>query len=190
MAHLVERVGPFCPVVVRDPFLALVGSIIHQQVSMSAAAAIRRRLCGLCDHRLTPAGVLRLSTADLRGAGLSRQKAEYVGNVAEAFATGTLTAARLRRMPDEEVIGATTAIKGVGRWTAEMLLIFCLERPDVWPVDDFGLRKAARNFFGLPEAPTPAALRDLGDPWRPYRSYATWYLWRSLEGPLVPAVSG
>jgi DNA-3-methyladenine glycosylase II len=190
LARLIERVGPFCPVVTRDPFLALVGSVIHQQVSMSAAAAIHRRLRGLCDQRLTPAGVLRLDPADLRGAGLSRQKAEYVHNVAAAFATRTLTAAKLRRMSDEEVIGAATAVKGVGRWTAEMLLIFCLERPNVWPVDDFGLRKAVRNFFGLTEIPAPAAIRDLADPWRPYRSYATWYLWRSLEGPRMPSVSG
>jgi DNA-3-methyladenine glycosylase II len=189
LAQLIKRIGPFCPVVTHDPFLALVGSVLHQQVSMSAAAAIQRRLRALCDHRLTPARILRWSTSDLRGAGLSRQKAEYVRNIAEAFSTRQLTARKLRRMSDDEVVAAATAIKGVGRWTAEMLLIFCLERPDVWPMDDFGLRKAVQNLLGLAELPRPAAIRNLADPWRPYRTHATWYLWRSLDGPRPPAVT-
>jgi DNA-3-methyladenine glycosylase II len=190
LARLIERIGPYCPVITSDPLVALVGSIIHQQVSMSAAAAIRRRLRKLCGGRLTAPRILRMSVEELRAVGLSRQKAAYVRNIAEAFVVHTLTAARLRRMSDDEVIAATTALKGVGRWTAEMLLIFCLERPDIWPVDDFGLRKAAQLFFGLSEMPTPAAIRHLADPWRPYRSYATWYLWRSLDGPIAPRISG
>jgi DNA-3-methyladenine glycosylase II len=138
---------------------------------------------------VTPRALLALDVATLRGVGLSRQKTEYVHILAEAFATRSLTAAKLRRMNDDEVIAATTALKGIGRWTAEMLLIFCLERPDVWPVDDLGLRKAVQNFFAFKETPPARDIRDLADPWRPYRSYATWYLWRSLEGPLMPGVN-
>lgn len=157
---------------------------------MSAAAAIQRRLRAACGGRVTPAALLCLDGEALRALGLSRQKAEYVRNVADAFSSRQLTAARLRRMTDEEVIAATTAIRGVGRWTAEMLLIFCLERPDVWPVDDFGLRTAVGRFLGLSETPPPSAIRDVADPWRPYRSYATWYLWRSLQGPVAPRIGG
>ena len=157
---------------------------------MPAAATIRKRVQALCPRgRFTSAALLALTEAELRGAGLSRQKAAYVRNVADAFASRTLTPARLRRMSDEEVVEATTRLKGIGRWTAEMLLIFCLERADVWPVDDLGLRKAVQNFLGLGEMPRPAAIEDVADAWRPYRSFATWYLWRSLEGPLMPGVA-
>ncbi len=189
MARLIERIGPHRPIITPDPFVALVGSILQQQVSMSAAAAIQRRLAGLCPAgRLTPAAVLGLDPAALRAAGLSRQKALYVRGLAEAFDSGMLSAAGLRRMSDEEVIAAVTRLKGVGRWTAEMLLIFCLERPDVWPIDDLGLRKAVRNFLGMKRLPAPRTMRRAGEPWRPYRTYASWYLWRSLEGPLMPGI--
>lgn len=190
LADLIERLGPYRPRITPNPFVALIGSILHQQVSMSAAATIGRRLRGLCPGgRLTPRAVRALSTAQLRAAGLSRQKAAYVQNIAQAFADRTLTAARLRRMSDDEVIAATTQLKGVGRWTAEMLLIFCLARPDVWPVDDLGLRRAVQKLLRLPNLPAPADIRDIADPWRPYRSVATWYLWRSLDGPVSPAIT-
>jgi DNA-3-methyladenine glycosylase II len=190
LGGLIARIGPYEPAITRDPFVALIGSIIHQQVSMSAGAAIRGRLRAVCPRRrLTPAAILALNGSELRAVGLSRQKAAYVRNIAAAFASQALTRSGLRHMRDEDVITATTLIKGVGRWTAEMLLIFCLERPDVWPVDDFGLRKAVQTFAQLPELPTPAAIRDLADPWRPYRTYATWYLWRSLASPIKPTVA-
>ncbi len=190
LRQLIDHIGPHRPQITRAPFRALLGSIIHQQVSMSAAAAIQRRVRDLCPRgRLTPAALLALSEDTLRGAGLSRQKATYVRNVAEEFAARRLTPAKLRRWSDAEVIAATTRIKGVGRWTAEMLLIFCLERPDVWPVDDLGLRKAVRHLLRLKELPAAASLHELAEPWRPYRSYATWYLWRSLDGPLMPGIA-
>lgn len=190
MARLIERIGPHRPIITPDPFAALVGSILQQQVSMSAAAAIQQRLAGLCSAgRLTSAAVLGLDQAALRGAGLSRQKALYVRGLAEAFDSGALSARRLRRMSDEAVITAVTRLKGVGRWTAEMLLIFCLERPDVWPIDDLGLRKAVRTFLGMKRLPAPRTMQRAGTPWRPYRTYASWYLWRSLEGPLMPGIS-
>jgi DNA-3-methyladenine glycosylase II len=190
LAKIIARVGPYAPDTTCDPFIALIGSITHQQVSMSAGATIYRRLKAACPRgRLCPGGILGLGVDALRAAGLSRQKVSYVRNIADVFAARTLTAAKLHRMSDDEVIAAATEIKGVGRWTAEMLLIFCLQRPDVWPVDDFGLKKGVQRYLGLDELPAVALIKETGEPWRPYRSYATWYLWRSLENPVKPAVA-
>lgn len=189
MRRLIERIGPFRPIITRDPFAAIIGSVIQQQVSMSSAAAVQKRVRQLCPRgRLTAKTLLAAPVQDLRAAGLSRQKAAYVKNVSAAFANRTLTAAGLRRMSDDDVVAATTAIKGIGPWTAEMLLIFCLERPDIWPVGDLGLRKAVGGFLNLNATPAPAELHGVADAWRPYRTYATWYLWRSLEGPLMPGI--
>lgn len=189
-AGLIARVGPYRPIITRDPFIALAGSITHQQVSMAAAATIFRRLCDLCPRRRpTPVAVAALRKPALRRAGLSRQKAAYLHDLAAHFNAGRLSAARLRRLPDEDVIDAVTQVHGIGRWTAEMLLIFSLERPDVWPVDDLGLRKAMQRFLDLPAAPSPKSLHAPAEPWRPYRSVATWYLWRSLDGALLPGIS-
>ena len=189
MRRLVDRIGPFRPIITADPFTAIIGSIIQQQVSMTAAAAIQKRVRRLAARgRLTAKTLLATPDDQLRAAGLSRQKTAYIKNVSAAFVNRDITAAGLRRMSDDQVVEATTAIKGIGRWTADMLLIFCLERPDVWPVGDLGLRKAVRGFLGCEVAPSPGNLQDLADPWRPYRTYATWYLWRSLEGPLMPGI--
>lgn len=188
--ELIARVGPYCPSLTPNPFIALVGSIVHQQVSMSAGATIYKRVKALCPQgRLTPRAILETSEVRLRSAGLSRQKASYVRNIAESFATRQITPVDLRRASDEEVVEAVTRIKGVGRWTAEMLLIFSLHRPDVWPIHDLGLQRAAQIFLSLRKSPTPEALHKIGEPWRPYRTYATWYLWRSLERPIPPAVA-
>jgi DNA-3-methyladenine glycosylase II len=190
LGAIIERVGTHRLVITRDPFVSLVSSITQQQVSMTAAAAVFGRLRALCPRRrLTARAVLALDESALRGAGLSRQKTSYMRNVAAAFASRQLTPSKLRDMDDEEVITAVTRIKGVGRWTAEMLLIFCLERPDVWPIDDLGLRKAVQRFVGTPEPLDRQAMVDLARPWMPYRTYASWYLWRSLEGPLMPGVA-
>jgi len=190
LGRLIKRIGPHRPIIHPNIFVTLVGAIVQQQVSMLAAAAIRRRLVALCPRqRLTSEAVAALTPAALRGAGLSRQKTLYLLDLAEHFNSGKLIPRKLRRLPDEEVIAAVTEVKGVGRWTAEMLLIFCLERPDVWPIDDLGLRKAVRLFLNAAEIPGREALVAVAEPWRPYRSYATWYLWRSLEGPLMPGMS-
>ena len=190
LGALIRKIGPHRPVITPNSFVALVGSILQQQVSMSAAAAVQKRLKALCPRgRVTPAAILELSDGNLRGAGLSRQKAKYIRSLAEHFASGTLSSRKLRSMTDEGVIAATTQVKGVGRWTAQMLLIFCLERPDVWPIDDLGLRKAVRNFLGLGDLPEMETMQATGEPWRPYRTYASWYLWRSLEGPFMPGVA-
>ncbi|MBN2446404.1 MAG: DNA-3-methyladenine glycosylase 2 family protein [Phycisphaerae bacterium] len=190
MATLIKRIGPYTPELTTDPFTALVGSIVHQQVSLSAAAAVLRRLRDACPRRrVTPPAILALDQAALRGAGVSRQKARYLHDLAAHFADRRLTPAKLRRMSDDEVIDATTRVVGIGRWTAEMLLIFCLERPDVWPVDDLGLRRALQYFMKLDELPEARDIAEVGEPWRPYRTYATWYLWRSLEALLPPAIA-
>ena len=189
LGALIRTIGPHRLIITPNPFVALVGSILQQQVSMSAAA-VQRRLNTLCPRgRVTPAAIQQLDDGKLRGAGLSRQKAKYIRSLAEHFASGTLSSRKLRSMTDEEVIAATTQVKGIGRWTAEMLLIFCLERPDVWPIDDLGLRKAVRNFLGLGDLPERETMQATGEPWRPYRTYASWYLWRSLEGPFMPGVA-
>ncbi len=190
LGALIKKIGPHRPIITANPFVALVGSILQQQISMSAAAAVQKRVNGLCPRgRVTPDAILDLSEDELRGAGLSRQKAKYVRTLAEHFARGMLSSRKLRAMTDEEVITATTQVKGVGRWTAEMLLIFCLERPDVWPIDDLGLRKAVRDFLGLDELPDVETMHAAGEPCRPYRTYASWYLWRSLEGPFMPGLA-
>ncbi len=189
-ARIIGNVGVHRPVIQSRPFVALIESITQQQVSLASAAAVFRRLRLACPGgRLTPAAVLQLNDVALRGAGLSRQKSQYVRNVAEAFASGRLNSAKLRRMDDEAVVTEVAAIKGVGRWTVEMLLIFCLGRPDVWPVDDLGLRRSLQRFLGLPE-PLPATdMRTVAEPWRPYRTYAAWYLWRFSEGNGQPGVA-
>lgn len=188
MGALIRAIGVYRPNINRDVFTTLVHSIVSQQVSMSAAATILKRFRAACGGRFTPESILRMDATALRAVGLSQQKARYMHSLAEHFADGRLSAAKLRRMSDEEAIQAAMQVKGVGRWTAEMLLIFCLERPDVWPIDDLGIRKAVMNFAGLPEMPDRTTLVSLAEPWRPYRSYAAWYLWRSLEGPLMPGI--
>lgn len=190
LATLAAHIGPYEPKVTANPFVALLGSITHQQVSMAAGTTIFNRLLDLCPRRrLTPAAIQALDDPTLRTAGLSRQKVAYIRNIADEFASGRLTAAKLRRMPDEDVIAATTQIKGVGRWTAEMLLIFSLQRPDVWPVDDLGLRNAVQRHLRVTAPLKPAELTALAEPWRPYRTVATWYLWRSLENPVAPGIA-
>lgn len=191
MSALIERIGPFAPTITRDPFTALVGSIIHQQISMRAATSIQSKLRALCaGGRIRPQTLLALDARKLRGAGLSHQKTRYLRAVARSFADGALSARRLRRMSDDEVIEVATELPGVGRWTAEMLLMFSLERPDVWPADDLGLRSALRRFLSLAELPTPRQARPLGEHWAPFRTYACWYLWRSLENPVLPGIAG
>jgi len=190
LAAIIDAVGPYRPRLTRQPFVALVGAIIHQQVSMSAAATIRRRLVAACrPRRLSPAALLALSEAELQAVGLSRQKRAYLRDLSEHFARRRLSGARLRRLDDEAVVERVTEVKGIGRWTAEMLLIFSLERPDVWPIDDLGLQTAARRLVGVEQRLERDTLLALGEPWRPYRTYATWYLWRSLAQPEPPAIS-
>lgn len=181
---IVRRAGEFTPQIIRDPYTALLLSIVHQQLSMKAAATISGRVVDLCPRRRpTPAALLAIRAPRLRRAGLSAQKVKYVRDLSERFAERELTAAKLRKLDDEGVIAAVTCVHGIGRWTAEMLLIFCLQRPDVWPIDDLGLRKAVQRLVGSAEMLGAQDMTAIAETWRPFRSYATWYLWRSLESP-------
>jgi len=184
LAGVMRTVGP-CGIERRhDPYRALLRSILHQQLAGAAAASIERRFCALFRGRYPmPAALLASDEETLRGAGLSRQKQKAMRAVAEAFGGGGLSNRRLARMDDQAVIDAVTEVHGVGEWTAHMLLVFSLGRPDVLPVGDYGVRKGAALLYGLDELPRPAELQALAEPWRPYRSVAAWYLWRVLELP-------
>lgn len=187
MGHIVRAVGPFQPGLVKDTFAALVFSIVHQQLSMKAARTIRERLLKLCPSgRLKPEAVMALSEEQIRGAGISRQKVSYIRSISENFLDGAINPRQLRRLPDEQVIEKLIDIKGVGVWTAEMILMFNLRRADVWPIDDLGLRNALRRWYRIPATAKRERLIRAGEKFRPYRSVATWYLWGSLNTGVVP----
>jgi DNA-3-methyladenine glycosylase II len=170
-----------------DPFSTLARSIVGQQISVKAADAVWERLAGACAP-MTPAAVLRRRATTLRACGLSDRKVEYIRDLAQHFASGRIDPAQFPTMPDQAVIDALVEVHGVGRWTAEMFLIFNLLRPDVLPLDDLGLLKAVGRHY-LDGAPADELLRGAGRArvtalaacWAPWRSVATWYLWRSLD---------
>jgi DNA-3-methyladenine glycosylase II len=164
-----------------DPFRALVRAIISQQLSTHAAATIAKRFDALFDGVPLPARVTATGDGELRGVGLSPQKIRYVRDLSARIEDGSLPLADLGRMADEQVIEVLTQVKGIGRWTAEMFLMFRLHRPDVLPVDDLGIVKAVQRAYRLRTLPSATRLTRLGEAWRPYRSVACWYLWASLE---------
>jgi len=164
-----------------DPFGALMKAIVSQQLSTKAAHTIFTRLLALFDGVPTPPALAALTDVQLRGVGLSGQKLRYMRDLAAKVQEGTLPLPALDGMADEEVIAALTQVKGIGRWTAEMFLMFRLHRPDVLPVDDLGIVKAVQKAYGLRKTPSADRLNRIGDAWRPYRSVACWYLWRSLS---------
>jgi DNA-3-methyladenine glycosylase II len=166
------------------PFDALAESIAYQQLSGKAAATIWKRVRGLYPRRkyLDPRLVLATPDEKLRGAGLSRSKVAALKDLAAKTLDGTVPTARaLAKMSDEEIIARLTTVRGIGRWTVEMLLLFDLGRPDVWPVDDYGVRKGFAKTFGRRKLPKPKQLMKLGEKWRPHRSVAAWYFWRALD---------
>ena len=165
-------------------FAGLLQAIVGQQISNQAAAAIWARLAAV-PGATTPEGLLRLDDAALRGAGLSRPKVAHARSLATAFADGVLDADRLAAQADEEAIAAIAAVRGMGRWSAEVYLLFALEREDVFPAGDLALAAAAAALKGLPARPGPVALRALADAWRPWRGLAArllWHHWRHLTG--------
>jgi len=164
-----------------DPFRALVSAIISQQLSTRAAATIKGRLDTLVAAPLTPGGVAAIDDQALRGVGLSRQKIAYLRDLCGRVLRDELALDALDSMGDEAVVAALTSVKGIGRWTAEMFLMFRLHRPDVLPVGDLGIVRAVQRAYGLRKVPTPERLTKLGEQWRPYRSVACWYLWASLK---------
>jgi DNA-3-methyladenine glycosylase II len=164
-----------------DPFGALLKAIVSQQLSTKAADTIYRRLNALFDGAPTPRALSALTDLQLRDVGLSGQKLRYMRDLAGKVQDGSLPLDALDAMNDDEVIAALTQVKGIGRWTAEMFLMFRLHRPDVLPVDDLGIVKAVQKAYGLRKTPSSDRLNRIGDAWRPYRSVACWYLWRSLN---------
>ena len=185
MHRLIDRVGP-CGLAVdrRSPYEALVRAVTYQQLNGRAAETILGRVIACCDDGRfpAPATVLAVRADKLRRAGLSRAKALAIKDIARHALAGKVPTRRATaRMSDEEIIEQLTAIRGVGRWTVEMLLMFTLGRPDVLPVDDYGIRDGYRAAYGLPAQPSLNELREYGERWKPYRSTAAWYLWRAAE---------
>jgi DNA-3-methyladenine glycosylase II len=186
MAQLIARARRFelkAGKVVR-PFEALAESIAYQQLSGKAAATIWGRVRALYPKRknLDPKLVLETSDETLRAAGLSRSKVAALKDLAAKTLDGTVPTSRaLSKMSDDEIIERLTQVRGIGRWTAEMLLLFDLGRLDVWPVSDYGVRKGFAKTFGKRKLPDPKQLMKLGEKWRPYRSVAAWYFWRALD---------
>lgn len=164
-----------------DPFRALLHAIIAQQLSTKAAATIEARFAALFDGRPTPAAIAAMPDERLRAVGISPQKLGYIRDLCARTLDNSLALDALDTLPDEDVIVALTSVKGIGRWTAEMFLMFRLHRPDVLPVGDLGIVKAVQRAYKLRLAPTPVRLTRLGENWRPYRSVACWYLWASLD---------
>jgi DNA-3-methyladenine glycosylase II len=169
--HLVRR---------GEPFMTLARAIVGQQISVKAAQSVWDRLMR-CVQECTPQAVLQRDARRLRACGLSDRKTEYIVDLARRFERGLVHPQRWPQMSDEEVIADLVQVRGIGRWTAEMFLIFNLLRPDVFPLDDLGLQNALRrHYFGGRKA-SLARMRRLGEEWSPWRSVATWYLWRSLD---------
>jgi len=166
-----------------DPFHALVQAIISQQLSTAAARTIGQRLRGLYDGRMTAAAIAATPDPALRAVGLSPQKVGYMRDLCAKVDSGALALASLDTLSDDAVIEALTQVKGIGRWTAEMFLMFRLHRPDVLPVGDLGIVKAIQKQYRLRKTPLPDRLMKIGEAWRPYRSVACWYLWASLGSP-------
>jgi len=163
-----------------DPFRVLANSIVGQQISVLAASAIFGRLTALLGE-WSPTAVARVSDADLRAAGLSVRKVEYFRGLSQAFADGTIDPARWESESDDQVTKELVSLRGIGRWTAEMFLIFHLKRADVLPLDDIGLLKAAARHFDLSYPFDPKILESRAEAWRPWRTVAVWYLWRDLD---------
>jgi DNA-3-methyladenine glycosylase II len=165
----------------RPHFAELARMICYQQLAGAAARTIHGRFEALFDGHPTPDAVLATPDAALRGAGLSAAKAASIRDLAVRVDAGEVRLSRMGRLPDEEVVRELTLVRGIGRWTAEMFLMFQLGRPDVWPVDDLGVRKGFSLIYELPEMPRARDLEPLGDPFRPHRSVVAWYCWRAVD---------
>jgi DNA-3-methyladenine glycosylase II len=186
MGRLIRDIGPcrLVPSRGRSPFESLARAIAYQQLHDKAADSILRRFVALFPGRRfpSPAEVLATDVRAIRKAGFSRAKVVALRDLAAKALDGTVpTGAAIRRLDDEAVIERLTAVRGIGRWTVEMLLIFHLNRPDVLPIDDFGVRNGFRIAYGRRTMPTPREVGRYGERWRPYRTVASWYLWRTVD---------
>ena len=181
LCAIIERVGP-CRMQYDEPrFHSLAEAIVYQQLNGKAAAQIFKRVTDLAGDPLTPEGILKLSEAQLRSAGLSKQKLTYLRDLASKTHSGLVDFARLPDLPDEQVIEQLTQIKGIGVWTAHMFLMFALRRPDVLPTGDYGIQMAIRKHYRKRKLPKPKDMVKIAKVWAPYRSVACWYLWKSMD---------
>ncbi len=192
LAAIIDAAGPFAMQLhpAKSVFAALARAIVYQQLSNKAAATIFSRVCAHFPRGhagLTPERMLALSDARIRGCGISRAKLKSLRDLARRSAAGEVpTLAQARRMADAEIVERLVAVHGIGRWSAEMFLMFFLGRPDVLPVDDYSLRRAYARAFNTRALPSPKALGKLGEKWRPYRTVASWYLWSTLNAVAKP----
>ena len=187
MKKIIKQVGPFTGKTTRNRFAALVKSIVSQQISTAAARTILGRLHEAVVEKpgptfsVTPEDFAGMTPEQLRAAGLSNQKARYVFDLADKVNDGTVDLKNIHRLDDEQAIECLVQVKGIGRWTAQMFLMFCLGRMDILPVDDLGIKNAIASAYELEEKPDKKTIEEIAQPWRPYASVASWYLWRSTE---------
>ena len=184
LSLIIKRIGrcELHAVAPRDAFEALCMSIASQQLSVKAAATIFGRFCDLFPNRkVSPEGVMTLTDDQIRAVGFSRPKASFIKDLAARVLDGRLDLKGLKRHPDDEVMRQLVAVKGIGRWTAEIFLMFRLGRMDIFPADDLGLMNAVHRAYGMRKRPDAKKLRKMGESWSPYRSVAAWYLWQSLN---------
>ncbi len=181
MSAIIERVGPFRMEFGSPEFSSLAETIVYQQLNGKAAETIFERFAALAGEPLTPDGILKLSDAQLRSVGLSKQKSAYLKDLSVKTRDGLLDFGKLPDLPDEEVVNHLTQVKGIGVWTAQMFLMFTLKRPDVLPTGDYGVQAAIKKHYRKRKWPKPKDMEKIARPWAPYRSVACWYLWRSLD---------
>jgi len=181
LAALIAKIGP-CRMQYAEPtFHSLAEAILYQQLNGRAAATIFKRFTDAAGDPLTPDGILKLTDAQMRAVGLSRQKTLYLRDLSEKSKAGLLEFERMGELSEEDVIQHLTQVKGVGRWTAHMFLMFNLRRPDILPTGDYGIQAAIKRHYKKRKWPKPALMEKIAKPWAPYRSTACWYLWRSLD---------
>jgi DNA-3-methyladenine glycosylase II len=181
LAAIIKRVGP-CRMEFGPPeFHSLAEAIVYQQLHGKAAVTIFKRFAAIAGDPVTPEGILKLTDAQLRGVGLSKQKSSYLKDMAARAARGELDFSRLPEMTDDEVIEHLTQVKGVGVWTAHMFLMFTLKRSNVLPTGDYGIQAAMKKHYKKRKMPKPEVMTKIAKSWEPYRSVACWYLWRSLD---------
>ena len=181
LAAIIDRIGP-CRMEYGEPtFHSLAEAILYQQLNGRAAVTIFNRFTGLAGNPLTPEGILKLTDAQMRSVGLSKQKTSYLRDLSEKTSAGVVNFERLSQLSEEAVIAQLTQVKGVGVWTAHMFLMFTLRRPDILPTGDYGVQAAIKKHYRKRKWPKPAAMEKIAKPWTPYRSIACWYLWKSMD---------
>jgi DNA-3-methyladenine glycosylase II len=181
LAGIIERIGPYRVEYGEPTFHSLAEAIVYQQLNGKAAVTIFKRFTDLAGNPVTPEGILKLSEQQMRAAGLSKQKSSYLRDLAAKTRAGIVDFTCLPNLGDEEVIEHLTQIKGIGMWTAQMFLMFALRRPNVLPTGDYGLQMAIRKLYKKRTLPKPAQMEKLAKCWEPYRSVASWYLWKSMD---------